>query len=366
MNAAESFRLMMAWRFQAETAPSRGVAENQRRKIILTARHDGQEGADTMNTKEILVRVNDAMKPYEAIEKAADSRSYNAETVAWTMKSRLAVLIADLEAQVRLEYASERGSTNATRTITKMLNYLKKHDARESLHYAWIDSEGRQCVCDGFRAFRLNEPLPLEPRPDNAGETIDLDKIMPSGKDYASTPLPSIQELKAHIEIERAKAGKVPGKRKPAVLWDFGDGKPMVNADYLLDLMQVFPDATEIFHPVGTKLYSALYVKCDAGDAILLPVRNDTVNARIAAAQQAIDDAEQAIREQAEAEGHDPAYVKERMERHARAKAKAEKELADRLAWIQAESARHEDYAVEPDEFEYLVFLMDEIKRNAA
>lgn len=307
-----------------------------------------------MKTQEILTRVNAAMAIVPKDE---------AYAIPGTIYGELSSLASDLEAQIRLECASERGSANATRTIVKMLNRCKKESSRTSLHYAWTDSDGRQCVCDSYRAFRLNEPLPLEPRPADAGDPIDLDNIIPDRKDYAATPLPSAKEIKAFIAIERAKAG---GKRGTDVIWDFGEGKPAVNAEYLLDLVQVFPDATEIFHGVGTKLLSVLYARCDAGEAVLLPVRTKGKIAEMAQAQVAQDEANRAIKAQAEAEGRDPEYIKERMERHAKAKAKAEKELADRLAWIRAETSRNEDYSVEPDEFEYLVYLMDEIKRNAA
>lgn len=311
-----------------------------------------------MNTQEILARVNDAMAPYAAIERAEDSRSYNADSIAYDMKVRIAQLAADLEAQVRMECAASKGATNATRTITKMLARCKKESFRTSLHYAWTDGEGRQCVCDGYRAFRFKEPLPLEPRPENAGEAIDLDKIMPNGRDYAATPLPSAQELRSYIAIEKAKSG---GKRGTCPLWDFGEGKPVVRADYLLDLVQVFPDAAEIFYGVGEKLLSPLFVRCDAGEAILLPVRANRVVAEIAAARKAKEDADQAIKAQAEAEGRDPEYIREREERRAKRKAAAKKALDDNLSRIRMEMALSEDYALELDEFEYLVNLMDEI-----
>lgn len=305
-----------------------------------------------MKTQEILARVNAAMAIVPKDE---------AYPVPGTIYGELTQLASELEAQIRLECASERGVTNATRTITKMLNYLKKHDGRESLHYAWIDSEGRQCVCDGYRAFRFKEPLPLEPRPENAGEAIDLDKIMPDGNGYASSPLPSAKELKALIAIEKARAGR--GYR--GAKWDFGDGKPIVNAEFLLDLVQVFPDATEIFHGVGTKICSTMFARCDAGDAILLPLRDATVSERIAAAQKEKADAEQAIKDMAEAEGHDPEYIREREERRAKRKAAAKKALDDNLSRIRMEMALSENYALEMDEFEYLVYLMDEAARVA-
>lgn len=224
-----------------------------------------------MNTETILARVNAAMALCEG---------------PTPVHLELSALRDDLAAQVRKEAASSRGVGNAAATITRMLNGLKKTDKeRIALHYAWIDNKGRQCVCDGYRAYRLNEPLPLEPRPDDAGNGIDLDKIVPEvdGKTFDALPLPSVSELKAHIAIERAA--------KHHIVWDFGPGRPVVSAAYLLDLMAVFPDATEIFvrrGPAG--LLSPLYAKSKRGDAVLLPVR-PTDNTDRAAQAQAIQDA---------------------------------------------------------------------------
>ena len=53
-------------------------------------------------------------------------------------------------------------TTNAAKNITRMLSALKKRDCRTAMHFAWIDDKGRQCICDGFRAYRLTEHLLLE------------------------------------------------------------------------------------------------------------------------------------------------------------------------------------------------------------
>ncbi len=180
-------------------------------------------------------------------------------------------LADDLAGYVRQEVAASRGVGDAAKTIQRMLNGLKKSDAgRTALHYAWIDEEGRQCACDGFRAYRLNEPLPLEERPESAGKGIDLDKIIPdiAAGSFDALPLPSAADLKAHIALERAAKG-----RKYAPLWDFGPGRPVV-AQYLLDLVTVFPDAAEIFVQRGPRgLFRALYARSERGEAVVLPVR---------------------------------------------------------------------------------------------
>lgn len=230
-----------------------------------------------MNAEDILARMNAIM---------ADC----AETPALDALQKLA---ADLSDQVRQEHATKKGVGNAAATLRSMLKTAKKQQSeRTTLHYAWTDKQGRQCVCDGFRAFRLFEPLPLEPRPDDAGNGIDLDKVVPvvDGKTFDVLPLPSAADLKAHIALERAENG-----RKHCALWDFGPGRPVVSAAYLLDLMAVLPDAAEIFVKRGPAgLFSPLYVKSERGDAVLLPIRA-TDNTDRAAQAQAIQDAYNAV-----------------------------------------------------------------------
>ncbi|MBQ8708551.1 MAG: hypothetical protein IJ523_10730 [Succinivibrionaceae bacterium] len=214
-----------------------------------------------MNTQTMLTRVNACLAVSECGTAAA---------------LELVKLRDELESDLRLEAAASasKSTLNATRTIKAMLDGMKKHDARTSLHYAWTDEQGRQCVCDGYRAYRLTEHLPLEPRPENAGKPIDLGKIVPdiSSGVYAAVPLPSISELRAYITVERAKIAHIPAKRRPGIYYDLGDGAPIVNAQYLLDLLAVFPDAAVIFYNImSTKRHAPLVVRTERGDGVLLP-----------------------------------------------------------------------------------------------
>lgn len=215
--------------------------------------------ANTVKTQEILSLVNTVVNRFgAALQSDPDAQK----------------LIAGLEHQLRMESAASSGNVNAARTVSAMLNKLKKSDGRTSLHYAWIDEHGNQCVCDGYRAYRFTpgNHLPLEPRPDNAGEPIQLGKIIPKEMPakYRAIPLPAAKDVKAFIALERAKAGR----KGPELLWDFGEGLPIVCAAYLLDLLNVFPDATEIFHSATPDGYcKPLFLRCERGDAVLLPVR---------------------------------------------------------------------------------------------
>lgn len=195
-------------------------------------------------------------------------------------KFELEKLGAELADQVRMEYAASRGVTSATRIIRAMLKAEQKKCNRPALQYAWIDGQGRQCVCDGFRAFRLVEALPLEERPADAGDPVDLGKVVPViSKNYAAMPLPGVNEVKAFIALEQASKG-----RKVTPVWDFGKGKPAVNAQYLADLLNVLPDAQEIYYSVDGK-FSPLYAKSERGDALLLPVSTESKKAEYAAAK---------------------------------------------------------------------------------
>lgn len=268
-----------------------------------------------MKTEIILARVNEVL-------------ALNDDFV--TARCKLESLSADLAEQVRTEYAASRGEANAAKTISALLKAVRKDCGKTALHYAWIDGKGRQCVCDGYRAFRLNEALPLEERPADAGDPINLDKVVPDiRKGYAAAALPSAKEVKAFIALERAAKG-----RKVSPVWDFGKDKPAVNAAYLVDLLNVLPDATEIYYGGP---FAPLYAKSERGDAVLLPVRSEAKNAEYAEYAEA-----QRARQQAAKDAAD------------RAKFHADV-LGDMLRAYGENVERNPEYALTPDDFANMV-----------
>lgn len=209
-----------------------------------------------MRTQEILTRVNEAIGYFG--DKLCTSRDV------------LESLARDLEAQLRLEIANSKGVSNAVKTITALLKPELK-GARPGLAYPWVDAEGRQCVCNGFVAFRMRNHLPLPERPANAGEGIDLDRVFPSDTTgYKALPMPSAKEIREFIAVERAKFTGRPKNFEP--VWDFGPEAPSVNAHYLLDAATVFPNAETI---LWNTLVSILVIKCEDGDAALCPLRTN-------------------------------------------------------------------------------------------
>ena len=152
---------------------------------------------------------------------------------------------------------------NAVSVIGKMLRGMK-NEPRESLRYTYIDGVGRQCSCDGYRAYRLNKPVEGLPDMPAHLKGIDLDKIFPAAADLLPLPLPSLDDVKAVCAADRVN------KSEPRrYQWAFGDGLPVVNAQYLRDMMQVFPDAVAMWRG----LYSPILFVSAHGDGVLLPMR---------------------------------------------------------------------------------------------
>ena len=190
------------------------------------------------------------------------------ENTPWSPLQELQALAADLEAQLRFELAASKGVGNAARMISAMLK--PNLDYRPSLAYPWIDGERRQCVCDGYQAYRLREHLPLADRPDDAGDPIDLDRIFPDSlAGWKPLPMPSAKQIKEFIAVERAKWT---GRAKDFnAVWSFGDNEPSVNAKYLLNAATLFPDAEQI---LWNTLISPLVIISEHGDGLILPVRD--------------------------------------------------------------------------------------------
>ena len=188
--------------------------------------------------------------------------------------ARLALdqLAADLTEQLQLEAAASKGRRNPAACIRRMLQSVG--DERPALSGSWTDAQGRQCVCDGFRAYRLTDPLPLPTIPEDCTPlnlAAIVDPLQKSCRVSLDVPTPAA--LRAFIAADRAENG-----HKHVPVWDFGRDLPDVDARYLLDLPTVLPDAHLFADPDSS--VSPLYAVSDIGDGCLLPVRNTAKMAR--------------------------------------------------------------------------------------
>lgn len=137
-------------------------------------------------------------------------------------------------------------------------------DQRPDFKGVWYDADDRQCMCDGYHVLRLKNHV----EGFNTVKGMDLDKCYP--KDYelvAELPMPTPGELK----INKKKIGSYRGA---ATVYDFGDDLPLVNADYLKNIMDCLPDAKA--YVTKHQLTGPIIFKSDKGDVLLLPIRKKT------------------------------------------------------------------------------------------
>lgn len=154
---------------------------------------------------------------------------------------------------------------------------VARNSTRPASQGFWIDEEGKQCVCDGFRGFRLNSPMELTAAPELSadGSRFNLAQIIaPTRKNTLRLTLPSVTEVRAKIKTDRAEwAAKRHRKGETfSPYYDFGPGLPRVNPNYLIDFLQLFPDG-EAFASEQKPYITPIYFRSADGEGILCPIR---------------------------------------------------------------------------------------------
>lgn len=223
-----------------------------------------------MKIEKLYENLNTYVSTLEASE-AATVKKLAADPAAPVLGDSIGILASILR-EVRAEIATakaksagRRGILAAARRLLKVAGTLSRKD----FFGAWTGKDGRQYICSGFHGAALNEPLDL---PESAGgEAVEAEILGTRRSETQPLPLPTAAQVRAHLKICRAEKDFFLGK-KGHIVWDFGPGFPVVNAYYLLDMLELLPDADAVCHTQNTE-FSPIYFTCAAGDGILLPVR---------------------------------------------------------------------------------------------
>lgn len=172
----------------------------------------------------------------------------------------LAMLKAGIEENIRNSAAKSSGKLAVLKAASRIIKSGK-------LDYPWTGDDGRQYFCSGYHMVALNEHLDL---PDGK-ENHSVEKILSaeSASCYSCRiEVPTVAYLKAYIKIEKVKSNKKKGDK---VLYDFGDDLPVVDANFLLDILECLPEPLcYVRREHGTK--SNIYFLSESGDGVLLPV----------------------------------------------------------------------------------------------
>ena len=187
---------------------------------------------------------------------------------------QLSALVIDLRETIATEEECRRGRATpfaAAKRICKRTVERNRH--RPSTRGAWIDADGKQCLCDGMTGVRLNSAFDLTEAPEpECGERVDLDAVIrPVRLNSVALKSPSAG-VRAKIKSDRAeyKASNRCKYESFVPTYDFGAGLPLVNAEYLLDLLELFPDCEIYAHE--NPVYP-IYFKSAAGEGVLCPIR---------------------------------------------------------------------------------------------
>lgn len=144
---------------------------------------------------------------------------------------------------------------------------------------AYTAPDGNQYICDGYRIAKFYQPMELQKLPDGV-EPYDYESFIEGAKKdgwfYAA--LPDVGKLRAAIKVRKAE-NKASGKSKifrkqgkTECVWYFPENESYFNAEYLLDMLEMFPNARAA---VGNKAISTMYLEAENGEGILLPIRPD-------------------------------------------------------------------------------------------
>lgn len=188
---------------------------------------------------------------------------------------QLSALVVDLRAALAIEEERKRGRATpfaAAKRICKRT--VERNSRRPSTQGAWIDKDGKQCLCDGMTGARLNSAFHLTEAPEpECGDRFDLGAVIrPIRGNSIAMKRPDYAELRAKIKADRAEyeAKRVSKYVDFIPKYDFGASLPLVNAEYLLDLIELFPDCEIYAHKNPN---SPIYFKSAGGEAVLCPLR---------------------------------------------------------------------------------------------
>ena len=172
-----------------------------------------------------------------------------------------------LQEDIRNEECSSKGALSALKAAQRILK-TASYGVREELKFPWTDEQGRQILCDGYRLARLNEPLPLPERPADL-QYINYPAFLEPARNGRGERLeaPDVKALSAYIKTIKPTLPK-----GGVVKWDFGEGLPMVDAQYLLELLALLPGAA-LYCTGKNPLISPIYFESESGDGVLMPVR---------------------------------------------------------------------------------------------
>ncbi len=213
-----------------------------------------------------------------ALEPAIDTGTYGEINAG----HQLALLVRAIRTDMAQQYQRDdkrRTSAAAIRRIGRA-SASKQGKLRPHFAGAFLDEQGRQCITDGFTLLRLNKPsnaLQWAPQPNDSHVYDTIPELLNADGATVTLNLPTAAEVRAKIASDKAKfkASSPPKYEIFSTCFSWGDGLPLVNALYLLDILEALPGCTAACRPGEL---SCVYFHSPDGDALIMPIRRHIAN----------------------------------------------------------------------------------------
>lgn len=188
---------------------------------------------------------------------------------------RLETLQKQLLDDLRADSAKKSGTAAKLAAAKRILKNAPAH--LDALQYA-ANINGAQYICDSFRAVKLADQLPLDQLPAEK-KYIDIEKFFPAAPYDEALDLPAAAALKAYIKTQKELHK---GERGYKIYFDFGEKLPVVDAAYLLDILEILPGAAATVKavPNGFTNRNRLYFYDNTGNAAVLCPCNPAAGTR--------------------------------------------------------------------------------------
>ena len=207
------------------------------------------------------------------------TNSLKDSTISLCLGFTVGEIIRVLKQDIYNSENKKNGKSKQATAIKSVINVSKQNNGQPQLLTSYL-IDGKQYVMCYAYGFVFNDPIegvPVSNNLEHGKKFVDIINTAKHNTYDIELELPERNALSVYIKTEKAYR-KTMGKyaQKNPITFDFGGDYPLVNAEYLLAVMDGLPDGKLLFcseHP-----YSPMYCKGSDGEALLIPVEKRTEN----------------------------------------------------------------------------------------
>lgn len=187
-------------------------------------------------------------------------------------------LILKLESEISENKLKKQSSSIQISALKRILKMGKGEPCYRETQYSHIVKdeygENKEVYMSPYCLVRLANPLDF--LGSNEKLSFNINGIMKNAKnDKNQLELPNLIKLKAYVKNQKDKWKEKNKKTKDfCCFYDFGNNLPVVNAEFLINIMEALPEATA--YSGNNYNYDFIYFTDGKGnDGVLIPVNRD-------------------------------------------------------------------------------------------